>query len=177
MRLVTLSVTAAGVLLLALLSRPEGAAACEGESISFEDAIRKSDGAIYAGRVTSADYRFGSYDISVDVQAVVRGLAAERIRRAYPGSYCDGIAAGQWGYVVRKVPDLYDPTRRHDLFFRIGKYYGRSALASAGLPDTGIALDTERAAAAGPLGWLAVLAGAASFVIAFRRSRTDSSTG
>jgi hypothetical protein len=176
-RLVTLSVIATGILLLALMSRPEAAAACEGESISFEDAIRKADGAIYAGRITRADYRAGGYDITVDVQSVVRGPAAERIRRAYPGSYCDGIGTGQWGYVVRKVPDLYDPTRRHDLFFRIGRYYGRSALASAGLPDTATALDTRPTAASRSLGWLAVLAGAASFLVAYRRSRTDSPAG
>jgi hypothetical protein len=175
-RLVTLSVTGTALLLLALLSHPEVAAACEGESISFEDAIRKSDGAIYAGRITRADYRFGSYDISVDVQAVVRGPAAERIRRAYAGSYCDGIAAGQWGYVVRKVPDLYDPSRRHDLFFRIGGYYGRSALASAGLPDTATPFDAERTPASQSLGWLAVLAGAASFLVAYGRSPRDKLT-
>jgi hypothetical protein len=104
--------------------------------LSFEDAIRLSDGAIYAGRVTNAQtVDLFWIDLTIDIEVVVRGPAARQVPRAQAGAACDGIREGEWGYVVRGIHDSQDP-RASNLFYRISRSAARSVLDAAGLPDT-----------------------------------------
>ena len=142
--------------------RPEAASACTGRTLDFKDAISLSNGAIYAGRIRRAE-RAATFwtDLSIDIDLVVRGPAATRLRRAQAGYVCDAILVGQYGYIVRGVRDpQYSGAGLSDLFFRVGGSLTRSdargALAAAGLPDTSTLPDpTTQAPPAMPWAWLA----------------------
>ena len=155
--------------------RPEAASACTGRVLDFRDAIRLSDGPIYAGRITRAESAATFWvDVTIDIDLVVRGPAATRVRRAQAGQVCDGILAGQWGYMVRDVRDPDYPESKHDdLFFRVSPSYGRSVLRAAGLPDTSTASGVPNEGVSSlPSTWLALGAGIA-FVVAYLRLRRD----
>jgi hypothetical protein len=135
----------AGVILLMLLAigvvagRPQGANGCSGSVLTFEDAIRLSDGAIYAGRVTRAEAAGEAWqDLTIAIDLVVRGPASRDVPRAQAGVACEGISEGEWGYVVRGIHDEPDP-RATNMFFRMSSTAAREALHSAGLPDTSTA--------------------------------------
>jgi len=120
-------------------ARPDGAAGCSGSVLEFEDAIRLSEGAIYAGRVSDAEPAGEAWtDLTIDIDLVVRGPGSRHVPRAQAGVACDGISEGEWGYIVRGVHDALDP-RATNLFFRISPATARDALRSAGLPDTSTA--------------------------------------
>jgi len=151
-------------------SRPEAASACVGRVLDFRDAIGLSDGPIYAGRITRAETAATFWmDVTIDIDLVVRGPAATRVRRAQAGSVCDGIRAGEWGYMVRGVRDPGYPESKHfDLFFRVGPSYARNALRAAGLPDTSTAPGFESGIVPNlPWVWLA-LSSCIGFVVAYR---------
>lgn len=156
------------------ISHPEAAHACSGRRLDLKDALRMSHGAVYAGRIERAEPRPGSfrgYDITIDVEIVVRGPAAPRLRRADAGAVCDPIMAGTWGYIVRDVRDPEYPGVIDDLFFRVSRYYGRNAVRAVGLPDTAATPATrDDSLAVVPLGWLAV-SSAVGFAVAYRRVR------
>ena len=124
-------------------ARPEVARACSGSVLVYEDAIRLSDGAIYAGRVTGVEPAGEAWiDLTIDVDLVVRGPASRHVPRAQAGVACNGIVEGQWGYVVRGVHDAQRSAT--NLFFRISTSAAREALHSAGLPDTSTATRSAR---------------------------------
>ena len=120
-------------------ARPDVARGCSGSVLLFEDAIRLSDGAIYAGRVTGVKPAGEAWiDLTIDVDLVVRGTASRHVPRAQAGVACDGIVEGQWGYIVRGIHDARD-ARATNMFFRMSSAAARDALHSAGLPDTSTA--------------------------------------
>ena len=125
---------------------PEGANGCSGSVLEFEDAIRLSDGAIYAGRVTGVETAGEAWiDLTIDIDLVVRGPARRHVPRAQAGVACDGIREGEWGYIVRGIHDARDP-RATNMFFRISPAAARDAIRSAGLPDTSTATPTANEA-------------------------------
>jgi hypothetical protein len=139
--LATAAVLGLGVV-TASLSAPLQARACTGPSIEFADAVRSSQGSIYAGRITDvARARTGYSTVTMTVQIVVRGPARETLSRVLPPFVCDSIDEGQWGYMVRDIrhPDYIDGTA--DVFFGIGNSVARPILRAAGLPDTGTAIE------------------------------------
>jgi hypothetical protein len=157
--------------------RPAPVSACVGVNIEFEDALRLSHGAIYAGRITRADDAYSFWiDLSIDIDRVVRGPAAVRVPKAQAGHICDGIQVGQYGYIVRDVINPEDGPGKRDLFFRVGWYYARAALIAAGLPDTSTApAASTRTAPEVPWSWLGFWL-AATLVLAvggLRRHRRD----
>ena len=157
--------------------RPEAASACTGRTLDFKDAIGLSNGAIYAGRIKRAG-RAATFwtDLSIDIDLVVRGPAATRLRRAQAGYVCDAILVGQYGYIVRGVRDpQYSGAGLSDLFFRVSgsltRSDARAALAAAGLPDTSTLPEPQtQPPPAVPWAWLAFWATTAS-VLASRRLR------
>ena len=133
----------AGALLLvaasfaANASAPADVRACTGPSIEFAEAVRLSQGSIYAGRIIHvARAPTGSAEITMAVDIVVRGPAHRTLGNVIPPFVCDPIAEGRWGYVVRDVrhPDSLDGSA--DIFFPIGTSVARAVLRDAGLPDT-----------------------------------------
>ena len=159
--------------------RPEAASACSGRNLDLRDAIGLSHGPIYAGRITRAESAATFWvDVTIDIDLVVRGPAATRVRRAQAGDVCDGILAGEWGYMVRDVRDPEYPESKHnDLFFHVSPSYGRNVLRAAGLPDTSTAsgVPNENVPSV-PWGWLALSSGI-GFVVAYRGLRRDRREG
>ena len=159
-------------------SRPEVVSACVGRYLDFEDAIGMSDGAIYAGRITRAEIADTFwFDVTIDIDFVVRGQASTRVRRAQAGHVCDGIQVGQHGYMVLGVRDANFPgSDPEDLFFRVSRSRARAALIAAGLPDTSTSSDAEtRPPPSLPWTWLAFWS--ATAMLAFRGlRRRDQST-
>lgn len=156
--------------MVATAVRPDPISACVGRILAFEDAIRMSDGPIYAGRITRAEYAETFWmDVTIDIDIVVRGPAATRVRRAQAGDICDGIRVGEWGYIVRGVRDPHWPgTGPDDVFFAISRSKARTALSAAGLPNTSSAVDAIPQEASGvPWAWLAVWF-VAAFAITWR---------
>jgi hypothetical protein len=173
------AVRAAGVALVIVVVglgstalRPAAVSACTGVALDFDDALRLSDGAIYAGRITRAETAATFWvDLTIDVDRVVRGPVATRVPRAQAGHVCDGIQVGQYGYIVRGIlnPD-YGPDKQ-DMFFRGTRSDARAALLAAGLPDTSTPPEAETPAArTAPWTWLALWL-AATFVLASRGVR------
>ncbi len=136
MRVIGVALVLVVAVLAGSAARPDAASACMGRILEFRDAVGTADGAIYAGRITRADYSTFTIDVTMDIDHVVRGPADPRVLRAQAGDVCDGINVGEWGYMVRDVrhPDVGSET--DDLFFPIGRYAARGALIAAGLPDT-----------------------------------------
>jgi hypothetical protein len=149
--------------------RPAAVSACVGVTLDFEDALRLSDGAIYAGRITRAETAATFWiDLTIDIDRVVRGPAATRVSRAQAGDVCDGIQVGQYGYIVRGVLDPEYGPDKHDVFFRINRSDARAALIAAGLPDTSTTSEGKSPSApATPWTWLALWL-ATTFVLASR---------
>lgn len=122
-----------------IAARPDIATGCSGSVLEFEDAIRLSDGAIYAGRITGAEMAGEAWiDLTIEIDLVVRGPASRHVPRAQAGVACEGISTGEWGYIVRGIHDARD-ARATNMFFRISPATARDALNSAGLPDTSTA--------------------------------------
>jgi hypothetical protein len=163
----------ASILALAALgataSDPKAAHACTGRVLELEDALRMSQGAVYAGHIVRSEPRLGSgYDITIEIDTVVRGPAAPRLRRASTGRACEPIFAGAWGYIVRDVKDPEYPEAVDDLFFRVNRYVGRNAVRAAGLPDTATGPEAPDAIRTDvPWGWLTVWA--TVFALTYRR--------
>ena len=150
--------------------RPEAVSACIGRILAFEDAIHLSDDAIYGGRITRAEIS-GTffYDVTMDIDLVVRGPVTPRLRRVQAGDICDGIRVGEWGYIVRDVHDPNWPgSGPDDLFFPIGRYVARNALIAAGLPNTStLPVDTHEPRSSHPLSLLTIWF-VTAFVLALR---------
>jgi hypothetical protein len=148
--------------------RPAAVSACSGVALDLEDALRLSDGAVYAGRISRAEMADTFWvDLTIDIDRVVRGPADSRVRRVQAGHVCDGIQVGQYGYIVRGIenPD-YGPGQQ-DMFFRVSRSEARTALLAAGLPDTSTPSPGETPTAHTSLWtWLAVLL-AATVVLTF----------
>ena len=139
MRILGAAILMTLVAVAGVAERPEGASGCSGSVLEFEDAIRLSDGAIYAGRVTGVEAVGEAWtDLTIDIDLVVRGPASRHVPRAQAGVACEGIVEGQWGYIVRGIHDARD-ARATNMFFRMSSAAARDALHSAGLPDTSTA--------------------------------------
>ena len=171
MRAISVAVLLVAGGLAAAAWRPDAASACTGRTLDFADAIRMSHGAIYAGQITRAhDAASFWIDLTIDIDLVVRGPAATRVRRAQAANVCDGIQVGQYGYIVRGVRDPQYPGNE-DVFVRISGSDARAALLAAGLPDTSTLPDAATPTApAVPWAW-PVLWLAAAFVLASRDLR------
>jgi hypothetical protein len=155
---------------LSALGQPLAAAACSGPTLSLEDAVAKSDGAIYAGRITRATPTTFWMDISIDVDVVVRGSAATELPRAQAApSACEPIRVGEYGFIVRGISDPENSSE--DRFYVLSRSAGLAALAEVGLPDTAMAgpADAAPALPVGPA--LAGLAGFIAIVATWRRVR------
>jgi hypothetical protein len=173
MRVVGLALLLVVVGLAVAAWRPEAASACTGRTLDFEDALRASNGAIYAGRITRAEAAATFWvDLTIDIDHIVRGPAATRVRRAQAGYVCDGIQVGQYGYIVRGVRDPQFPgTGSEDVFIRISRSAARAALIAVGLPDTStLPVDVAPTAPAVPWAWLAFWS-AVAFLLASRDLR------
>ncbi len=158
--------------------RPEAVSACTGRALEFEDALRVSTGSIYAGRIIRAETADTFWvDLTIDIDRVVRGPAAARVRRAQAAYVCDGIQVGQYGYIVRGVGDPDYPSDDQDVFIRVSRSDARAALIAAGLPDTSTLPSHETTAGrAMPWAWLGFWLAAAS-VLAYRGIRRHPRVG
>jgi len=174
MRAVGIAVFLAAGCLMVASGQPSGANACSGRYLEFADALALSNGAVYSGRVTRAEAADTFWiDMTIDIDHVVRGPAAGRIRRAQAGIVCDGIRANEYGYVVRGVLDPLEPPsdERLDLFFRISTTAAEAALQAAGMPITSTAPSSgEETRPIVPLAWLGLWS-ATAFVLAAYRLR------
>lgn len=171
MRVIGVALALVVACLAASAARPEATSACMGRILEFKDAIGMSDGAIYAGRITRADYATFTIDVTIDVEHVVRGPGAARVRRAQAGDVCDGIQVGEWGYMVRGVNDPQYGSETDDLFFRVGRFAARNALIAAGMPETStVSAAAIEASPNPPWSWLAFWS-VAAFVLALRSLR------
>ena len=144
--------------------------------MNFAEAIRLSDGAIYAGRIARVDVVDGFWSaLRIEIDHVARGPAAVRVARAQAGNVCEGIRVGEYGFIVRGVDDPYSATE--DMFFAISKSAGMGALHAAGLPDSSTA-DVNRRAPVDPSVWVLFWA-TATFGLAYvlLRARRPSKVG
>lgn len=145
-------------------SAPPDAAACSGRLMNFAEAIRRSDGAIYSGRIVGAGVVDGFWNaLEIEIDYVARGAAAVRVGRAQAGNVCEGIRVGEYGWIVRGVDDPFSATE--DMFFGISESAGLGALRAAGLPDTSTS-DVSSTAPMDPSAWLSFWA-FASLAVAY----------
>ena len=123
-------------------SSPPQARACTGPSIEFRDALRFSEGPIYAGRIVHVlRPGAGPAKLTIDVDLVVRAPAARTVTDVIPPFGCDAILKGQWGYIVGDVRDAQYGEGVSTFFFAIDDSVARPALRAVRLPDTGTAIE------------------------------------
>jgi hypothetical protein len=140
--------------------QPAVANACSGRHVTLRDAVRASDGAVYAGRITEASpTEIFWVSIRIDIDHVLNGRAASRVERAQAGSVCDGIQVGQYGIVVRGIREPLSDNP--DLFFAMTRSEAEAALRSLAAPDTSTAPEAPGPADTSPawawvIGWTAL---------------------
>ena len=156
-------------------SDPPDARACTGRVVGFDEALRMSEGSVYAGRVRQVEPAgIEAVNAVIDVQLVVRGAGSGTIERLASAVSCEPILVGDWGYVVRDVRDPQYPGAPDDLFFAIGTSIARPILRAAGLPDTSTSTATDARPQAAPIDAVALLVAATltGYAVMDRRLRS-----